>query len=83
MTLVFIKQYALVANIMLESKNMDTLVLTTKYLYCFEGNVGHMAVTCKRSHRQWANICHYFIQYIYSENYSVQNVLAWGVGLGG
>ena len=30
-----IKPHALVVNSMLESKNMDTLVFTPKYFYCF------------------------------------------------
>ena len=39
---VTIKLHALVANGMLVSKNMDTLVFTPKYFYCFEGNVANM-----------------------------------------
>ena len=83
MTLVFVKQHALVANSMLESKNMDTLVLTTKYFYCFEGNVGNMAVTRKRSHRQWSYMCHYFIQYIFQKIivYKI-SPRGWGGGVG-
>ena len=51
----------MVANSMLVSKNMDTLVLPPNY--CFEGNVGNMAVTRKRPHRQRGNMCH-FVSYI-------------------
>ena len=36
---------------MLVSKNMNSLVFTQKYFYCFEGNVGYMAVTRKPPHR--------------------------------
>ena len=54
-----IKPHALVANEMLVSKNMDTLVFTLKYFYCFEGNVGNMAVTCKHHYRQRASIYHF------------------------
>ena len=58
---VCIQPHALVANSMQVSKNMDTLVFTPNYFYCFEGNVGNMAVICKRPHRQRANICHFFL----------------------
>ena len=37
-----IKPHALVAKSMLVSKIMVTLALTSKYFYCFEGNVGNM-----------------------------------------
>ena len=53
---------------------MDTLVFTPKYFfYCFEDNIGNMAVTRKRPHRQRANMCH-FVSYImfFQENNSVQ-----------
>ena len=56
---VSIKQHALVANSMLVSKKMDTLVFMPNYFHCFEGNVGNMAVTRKRPHRQKANMCHF------------------------
>ena len=46
---------------MLVIKNIDTLVFTPKYFHCFEGNVGNMAVTRKRPHRQKANMCHLFL----------------------
>ena len=42
---------------------MSSSVFTLKYFYCFEGNVGNMAVTRKRPHRQRANMCH-FVSYI-------------------
>ena len=48
---------------MVVSKNMNTLVLKPNYFHCFEGNVGNMAVTRKRHHRQRANMCH-FVFYI-------------------
>ena len=48
---------------MLVGKNMGTLVFTLNYFHCFEGNIGNMAVTRKRPHRQRANICH-FVSYI-------------------
>ena len=60
---VCIKRHPLVANSMLVSKNMSSLVFKLKYFYCFEGNVGNMAVTRKRPHRQRANMCH-FVSYI-------------------
>ena len=60
---VSIKQHALVANSMLVSKNMDTLVFTPNYFHCLKGNVGSMAVTRKRPHRQRTNMCH-FVSYI-------------------
>ena len=60
---VSIKQHALVENSMLVSKNMDTLVFTPNYFHCFEGNVGNMAVTRKRPHRQRADMSH-FVSYI-------------------
>ena len=52
---------------MLVSKNLNSLVFTPKYFYCFEGNVGNMAVTRKRSHRQRVSICHFvsYIMYFY------------------
>ena len=58
---------------------MSSSVFTLKYFYCFEGNIGNMAVTSKRPHRQRANMCHLFcfLYNVVSENYSVQNS-PWG-----
>ena len=42
---------------------MNSLVFTPKYVYCFDDNVGNMAVTRKRPHRLRANLCH-FVSYI-------------------
>ena len=39
------KPHALVANSVLISKNMSSLVFTPKYFYSSEGNVGNIAVT--------------------------------------
>ena len=57
------KLHALIANSMLVSKSMDSLVFIPNYFHCFEGNVGNMAVTRKRLHRQRANMCD-FVSYI-------------------
>ena len=48
---VSIKAHALVATSIPVSKNRDILVFTPKYFYCFEGNIGNMAVTRKHTHR--------------------------------
>ena len=61
---------------MLVNKNMSSSVFTLKYFYCFEGNVGNMADTRKRPHRQRAvSFC--LLYNVVSENYSVQNS-SWG-----
>ena len=59
----------------ISSKNMDTKVFAPKHFYCFEGNVGNMAVTRKRPHRQRA-IMRHFVCFLYNvvlENHSVKN----------
>ena len=70
---VSINPHALVATIMLVSKNMETLEFTPNYFHYFEGNVDNMAVTRKIPHARGLTCSSCFLYNVVLENYSVQN----------